>query len=358
MKKFRSFALVLMCVAMVLSLAACHPKDEIAVTITDGKDSVSYTSAMYMYALMEADMAARTEIESKATDKEDIDYYSKKIDGKKFVDYVKDEALVNLKKFAAYEFEAKRLKLDEKDHNHDSSAMLQYYWDYYGYSQTYEPNGISFDTFSKAYGMLDEGNHIFTAIYGKGGEKEVAEKTVKDTMNKNYELADIISVDISEKKDAEVKTLKDKFQKYADRINKGETFEKIYLEYNNKKKEEETPADKDTLQPKDKYAQVIGSKETSNEDAKFDDIKKMKVGQAFVDTSDKDVLRLVVRGDLMGDPYHVDSLTNTVLWMLKETEYNEYIDGLIKDYKVDENKYATGQFKVKKIYYASTTAAQ
>ena len=98
LKRILAAALVL---AMALTAAACHPKDEIAVTVGD----VEFTSAYYMCALINADSEAKSRVQEELSDDEsttDIDYYSKKIDDKDYVTWVEDTAMDYLKKIAAY----------------------------------------------------------------------------------------------------------------------------------------------------------------------------------------------------------------------------------------------------------------
>ena len=61
MNTLKRVAALLVVAIMILSLAACHPKDETALSIGD----VKITSALYMSALMNADGEARTKVDEK-----------------------------------------------------------------------------------------------------------------------------------------------------------------------------------------------------------------------------------------------------------------------------------------------------
>ena len=96
----RVFALALVLV-MALTVAACHPKDEVAVKIGD----VEFSSAYYMCDLINADSEAKSKVQEELSEDEsteDVDYYSKKIDDKDFVTWVEDTAMDSLKEIAAY----------------------------------------------------------------------------------------------------------------------------------------------------------------------------------------------------------------------------------------------------------------
>ena len=96
---------------IALTAAACHPKDEVAVTVGD----VKFTSAYYMCALINADSQAKSKVKESLSDDEsstDVDYYSKKVEDKDFVKWVEDTALDTLKKIAAYKTLCKENKLE------------------------------------------------------------------------------------------------------------------------------------------------------------------------------------------------------------------------------------------------------
>ena len=111
MNCFKKILAVSSVFVIAATAAACHPKDETAVTVGD----VKFTSAYYMCALINADSQAKSKVKENLSDSEsstDIDYYSKKIDDKKFVDWVEDTALETLKEIAAYKTLCKENKLE------------------------------------------------------------------------------------------------------------------------------------------------------------------------------------------------------------------------------------------------------
>ena len=92
MKNLKRIIAAALVSVMALSFTACHKKDETAVTV--GK--VKFTSAYYMCALINADSEAKSKVKESLSDsdsKTDIDYYSKKVEDKDFVKWVKDTAL-------------------------------------------------------------------------------------------------------------------------------------------------------------------------------------------------------------------------------------------------------------------------
>ena len=78
------------------------------------------------------------------------------------------------------------LELDEEK-TAEAKEMADYYWSYYGYQSYLEPNGISAATY-KSY-MLDSyySSTYFEFLYGKDGEKAIAESDVQNKMYENFE---------------------------------------------------------------------------------------------------------------------------------------------------------------------------
>ena len=351
MKTMKKIAAIILCLAVVFALSACHKKDEIAVTVKSGKNEMEFTSAMYSYALLEADMEARNTLESQANDTI-TDYYSKQIDGMKYVPWVEKKAMENLKTFAYYNFKAKELGVElTAEEIAEAKSYAETYWDYYGYGDTYEQNGVGKSTFATANTYYSLSDALFKKIYGEGGEKEVSKATIEENMLENFEVVNLIAIDISEYKEKEVTETKNKLEGYKKRLKKGESFEKIYGEYYDTKPEDHSGHTHDGVQSsEDHYATVVGSKDTDYAIDIFDDIKKMKEGDISV-FSDENYLYLVVRKDLNKDKYFFEKLKEDTLWLLKEADYLDVIAKNISEYELDENTYATNLFKVKKIKY-------
>ena len=229
MKKLKLICACVLAALTALTAAGCHKKDEIAVK----SGNIKFTSAYYMCALINADNEAKSKVKEELDDDkstEDIDYYSKKIDGKKFVKWVEDTALENVKKIAAYKTLCKKadLELDEETESNVDS-YVEYYWTNYGYSQYYEPNGVSKETYAKYMKDAYYSNLYFEHLYGEGGEKEISAEDVKAATLENFVLADKLEADFSSKTDEEKASSKEQFNSYVTALNSGEkTFEEVY----------------------------------------------------------------------------------------------------------------------------------
>ncbi len=342
-------AAVIICI-MAVSLIGCHPKDEIAVTI-NGYD---YTSAYYMCTLIEAYSQGQQLVYDELSEEElssssEIDFSSKKIEDKNFNTWVKDTAIETLKQLSYYKSRCEESKLELTEEQISSAEYYaSLYWSNYGYSQLFEPNGVSLETYKKY--MLD-GSYsalYFEHLYGEDGEKEIASKTVKSEFKKNFILANVLEVTFSEETDDEKKKIKEQFEDYYEDLkNSKKTFEEIYVEYNNIKDEDHTHEEDG---PKDPHATVIGDEGTGYEHDYYDKIKSMKIGAVKLFEKDDDAgYLLVVKQDISADKYYLENMDITVRHLIKDEEFTADSEKAAAKLTADINKYAVNQFKVNKI---------
>lgn len=336
---------------IALTAAACHPKDEIAVTVGD----VEFTSAYYMCALINADSQAKSKVQENLSDDKstsDIDYYSEKIDGKKFVDWVEDTAFETLKEIAAYKTLCKENKLEiPEDEKTQAETYADYYWNSYGYSSYFEPNGVGQNTYKQYMTDSYYSAVYFEHLYGADGTKAIDEETVKQKMYDNFIIADMLQVSFSDKTDDEKTELKNKVNAYADELKNGKkTFEEVYKDYNGTTEEDSTETSSDEKQPKDKYASVLGAKDTAYESDQYDTVKGMAVGEVkVIELADDAGLILAVKQDIKADDYYTETLDLTVRHLIKDDEYEKDIKEYAGKLETKKNNYAVKQFKVKKI---------
>ena len=355
MKIFRRLIALVLILMMVLSFSGCHKKNEIAVTIGD----VEFTSAYYMCALVNADSEAKSKVYEELSEEEqqtEIDYYSKKIDKKDFVEWVEDTAINNLKKIAAYKTLCKENKIELKDEDKSNAeTYASYYWSSYGYSAYFEPNGVGQATYTQYMTDSYYAEAYFEHLYGEEGKKAIATADVKAKMVENFVTANILTGSYtSDMEDAEKTALKTKFDTYANELKNGtRTFEAIYKEYNNVTDEEETTTETtedDTPKPKDEYASIIGAEDTGYDAEYYEAVKVMATGEVkVIELEDNAGLVLAVKQDINADEYYLDTLDMTVRHLIADDEYEKTIEDYAKKLTADINKYAVSQFKVKKI---------
>ena len=360
LKKLISAALV---VTMLLTLTACHGKDEVAVTI-EGTD---IKSALYLNALIycnseakqrvDEEEAAAEEKETETETKEETDYFSKTLDGLSFAEYVKTKTIQRCKEYVFYQklVDEKTINLTDAEKS-EAEYSAEYYWTNYGYSYLYEANGVSLETYKKAFIYSYYSNAYFKSLYGEGGEKEVAKKDIKANMLDNYALAYALSASHEDNATDEDKAaLKTKLQGYAKRLKAGEEFEKIYIEFNGVSEEEHTHEETEDG-PKDEHATLLADKDSNSQFASndFDEVYEMKVGNTkIIESEDGTGLTLYMRLDINSDSYYLTYLTDTILYELKEEEFNDFVSKKTEKYTVEENSFAINRFDVEDIDYSA-----
>jgi hypothetical protein len=370
MKTLAKLLSTLLVICIMLSLCACHGKDETALTIENEK----ITSALYLNALIDCDSEAKTRVDEQIADEkeaatssntsttdEETDYYAQTIDGLKYVDYVKSKALDRCKEFVFYKklVADGTIKLDDTKKS-EAASYAEYYWAQYGYAYLYEPNGVSLETYKEAFTYSYYSNEYFNAIYGEGGEKEVPKADIKANMIENYALAHVLTSTYEENAtDAQKAEHKKKLEGYVTRLKAGETFEKIYLEHNKINEAEHTHEEtKDG--PKVQHATILADKESKSNyaSADFNNVYDLKTGETvIIESEDKTSISLYVKLDIASDEYYLNSLNSTILYEMKEKEFQDFVKEKTKDYKIEENTYATKRFDVKDIDYSVLESA-
>lgn len=345
MKLLKKLPIFLLVVLLITGLTACHPKDEIAITFGD----VKITSATYACMLMTADADAKDKVDEtlseQGVDTTDINYYSQKVDGTDYTKWVKNRALELCKNYALYEILAQKLgiTLDDEETSY-ATQMTDMYWNY-GLSDVYQQNGVSYNTYLNVNKNSQLSSKVFEAVFGKGGEKEADETKVIEAMYENFEIANIIEIDTSEMEDDETTHSKEMLEDYVKEMNAGKSFEDIYIEFNGL---EDHTHEADSDAPIERHATLIGSSDTSYSDSDFSDIKKMAVGEIQI-LDNNDMLRLVQRCDITADDYYKEHLYGTVLNMLYDDDFDNYIAEFYDDYELTVNDFAVNRFKVKKL---------
>ena len=380
MRIFKRSLAVVLAVATVLTLSACHPKDEVAVTVTDKKSGISttLTTAQYIYAYTNAVIEANSNIDDhkKDADKEIEDYTKHKVtetdeDGKEtkvaYEKWVNERAEELMRNYAAAMIKQKALKFKIDDATQQSiDSYSQMYWQYY-YQPIFEKNGVGFETYKKMFTSSYYENEYFLSIYDKDGTDEVPEKTVNKTFYDSYCLADAIAISVktedAEETEGEETTennlptldeAKKILKAYKTRLEKGESFKTIYEEYNkaNASEEEESTGTTES-------ATVYGSEETDSSSEYFTEIYKLKKGDIKILTSsDKSEIVLVQKLDIKKDEdKYYKSYRESVLHQLKDEDFDKKFEKFAKSLEIEKKNAATKRVKIKKIDVATETQA-
>lgn len=355
MKYIKKLAAFITAAILCMSLVGCHPKNEVALTIGD----IDYTSAFYMCALLQANDEAKQEVveayEDEEKDVTDINYYKEKIDGKDFVDWVENRAVQICRTYAYIETMCDKngVKMSEEELS-SAEFYAESYWNYYGYDAFYGSNGVSYETFKEFFTYSNLMQTYFLSIYGKGGTEAMPEEEVKSGLEEKFVLADVLSVSLTDDTGAEFNDdlkaqERTKMEGYKARLDRGDDFKTIYEEENGKQNNTSTDDTQD--KPQDELAQVIGSSNTGDYASDYyDDVYELKLGETkIIEDEDNNRMLLVLKKDIMADPYYLTNMYNDIVNIAKYEGFVVDCEEKSKDLKLEQNKFATDRFKVKKL---------
>lgn len=388
MKSLKKVLALLLAVVFVLSMAACHPKDEVAISAGD----YSITSAMYSYYLTMADLEAKSLIansEDYDTTAKNFSFYKQKIDNIPFETYVKDKALENSLRYIVLEKLCKEAELkisDEDKKGMESTA--DYYWNY-SYGPVLIENGVSFETYKKIFMNDALYSEYFDSLYGAEGSKAVDAESIKKALGENYSAVYMITHSYSSEEKPDVDAISKSLDKYVTSLKDGAAYADVLAEYNkdNKKETSSTTSSTTTSSTSSETTSATSSSNSSSatsseekeeekkpqdsnitvltkyEDAysgesryftKYEDVEKLAEGEvALIHDEDAKAYYIVVKKDVMADEYYLDALSDEIRYLLKSDEYDTFLKDTAAKLDYDINKFAVNQFKVKKIYDGS-----
>ena len=396
MNLFKKSVAILLAVAFIFTLSACHPKDEVAISAGD----YEITSAMYSYFLVAADNEAKTLIKNAGTydtTATGFKYIDQTIDGKSYTDYVKEKALEACLRYITI------VKLcDEAGVTLDAETeeswknTASYYWYYAGYGSFLPENGVQYSTFEKV--MLNNAlyNAYFDHLYLEGGEKEMSKADIQSNFDSHYSAVYMIGHDYSTEKEPDLDKIKADMEKYKKLFEKGKTLEEVQAVYDEDHKKEEDKKDEtssgtssgnssnnsssgssntssnnssnqdssnttsseekeEEKKPLDKDITILTDYEdTSGSVAsyftKYAEVDKLEQGKAAViaDSDDK-MVYVVYKKDINADPYYLEELTSEIVYMVHGEGFDNSLKEEAKKLDYTVNNYAVDRFKVKKI---------
>nr|WP_319489463.1 peptidylprolyl isomerase [uncultured Caproiciproducens sp.] len=163
--------------AMLAGVTACKSDNSWAMK----NDSLTTPIGVYVYYLYSAYQTAQGTVTD--TTKPVLE---QKVDGKDAVTYIKDKALTDTKMLFLINDKMKELSITlTADETKAISSETDTQWAQA--STTLEKFGVSKASFNLAYSdYYTKYQKVFTALYGKGGKKEVSDADLKTYFEKNY----------------------------------------------------------------------------------------------------------------------------------------------------------------------------
>ncbi len=361
MRFFARICALLLCMAMLFTLGACHKKGETVMTI--GNTEIS--SGLYLSFLIEAfnQFAQHKDIADAIGDttvSNAKDYFEYELEGKDAVTWIKEKAKELCGEYAAVVtfFKEYELSLTNEELEYIDS-YVDYYWDN-GYEEYYGQNGVNKDTYREVLKFYTMRNIVFNYYYskpdeetGKGGIKEVPMSQLLTQLEKDYLLVESLSISTEttndtnqtvSKTDAEVSKDRAKLEGYANRINRGSaTFDAIKKEYdkeNGKTEENSDTATEDavdngdlkSIYPSTATLYSVNDTDPNGQSATTDydrfiqikDDNEIPYGKATV-VDEGSNLTLIIFYDLAKDEYYADQCRATLLKTLKDEDFNKVL---------------------------------
>lgn len=356
----RTVCAVLALILIACTFSGCHQQGEVAMTFGEGSSKVEITSALYLCNLIQAYQEGMSEVDAalaeteeseetaEDTAEEQVDYLKQKIDGKDFTEWVEEKAMENLKKYAAVQTAIKDSGVTLTDEQETEVATYtDYYWNTYGYSTVYEKNGVGYETFKTFRRSSTQEYAYFDSIYGTGGGKEVAKKEIMAHLKEHYVPVNVVAFSKYDNTtgeaidETEVATMKKKFTNYADQLDAKEiSFAKVYEAINGAAEDGSDPD----------YSSYVGDEET---DYAIDDFKKVKKLGNKKCVVIEDDYGIYLYQKLKIDDENYQELQSSVVYSLKNDEFQEEILRIGNDLKLEKNNYALKRLKVKNIDLAT-----
>ncbi len=380
---------LLLAVATMFSLAACHKKGETVMTVGD----VAISSGLYIAFQLEGYQTFKnnidTQINENAQNNAGVpatgapqsfeEYLERSYEGQTAKAFINSHAQTAAMKYAwvKTEFEKNGLSF-----TNDEMEYVEYYakqeWD--SVKALYQPSGVDYETF-KEYYLHSNGNtpnrtaKLFFYYYDKkdeetglGGVEAVADDKLIEQMDKTYILADVIEVSLSntsedgssttEKSDDEIKKIKSDLDALAKRLNKGEKFTKIYKEYKGTDPQTnmtQTSIEEKTIYPDTAYLMSSEDSNTSQFFTKFDEKRKadkFKYGKAYViGGKDDGYYYLTVMYDIAKDPYYLAYNRSALLQALMGDTFTTKVDTAAKAMTANKNEKLLKHYQPEKLVF-------
>lgn len=177
MKHLKKFAAGLLAALLMVGTSACSGDTTWIIQRNDEKVPIG----AYIYYLYNFYQNASTKVEDSSAD-----ILSQEIDGISAEEWIQQQALLSAKTLFVLDdkMEELGLTLTEEDQT-NINTLSSSYWNTYG--SVFESYGIAQESFTQAYAEYSvKYQKVFDAIYGPGGEKEVADADLQAYFKENY----------------------------------------------------------------------------------------------------------------------------------------------------------------------------
>lgn len=294
---------------------------------------------------------------------DEVNYIDRIIEKKKYSDWVKDRAVELVKNYAVIQhfLDEFDLELSAED-SQELESYIEYYWTGTAMKQLCEANGVSLNTFKKVFTINYSRSLVFEYFYHEGGPKEVKNDEIVKTINEKFMTAQTLSVSLYNEQgqrlaDAEIESIRTAFGEYKTKYdNKEMSFDDIYVDRNGSSllnADTEDSAEDKEPSAKDPYAVVYGPDGTSSENANYQQLLEMNVGESRIFETNESLM-FVIKTDIKADPYYqtAEVTVDDAIIFLKSDEFTKQLEEDAKALSYKKFDFAVNRFKVKKIDYS------
>ncbi len=258
-KKITAAALAAVCVA---SMTGCADTGYIGTV-----DGMEIRNGIYLWCVQSAysDCYAEiTEVKEEAGDTSEVnDVFVQTVDGKPANDWIKENAVVELRRYVAINrlFDENGLTFTAEDQaviNADVNKIwdeedwyAQYIYGTKTMGEYYESIGMGMDTIRDVYTTNKKEEKLLEALYTEGGSKAVPAEELDSYITENYANVKYIELPFKDMyglalpNDDEIAAVVAKAQDYVDRLNNGESFIEIQYEVDLKNAQDEAQVDQE-----------------------------------------------------------------------------------------------------------------
>lgn len=240
-------------IAIVCAASMCGCADSGTIGTING---IQIPDGMYIYQVAVAGYNSAktliTEDKGDSAGTAEITVFDNTVEGKSAVQWLKDNAVEKLKRYAAVEtlFSEYGLQLSDEDKsavNDNIKALdndLGYYAQYYGladgestFGEHYSNMGISKDTLRALTENSYKENYVFLHNYDADGLTPVTDDEINAYLTENYASVKLLKFTFTDhqglslKDDAEKQKVSDLAQSFADRFNSGEDWTELQYEF-------------------------------------------------------------------------------------------------------------------------------
>lgn len=249
----KKIAAAVTAVVMMLGVSGCG---ESSTWVAKYKDQ-TVNAGVYLFYQTQAYEDAMTKLKK---DNEELDTSDLKavknlqIDGKSVSDWVKEQAMENIRIFCAVneKFDEYGLAIDDEDK--DQIKQMSDNWEMIDQMYNFSGEGIGRDSLIAIQEFQLKQDKVFEHIYGKDGTEAYSDEEIKDYLSGNKARVKMITMDLKDTEGEELddngkKEIRTMAEDFVKRANKGEDFDKLKEEYDKyieKKTAEANPENAET----------------------------------------------------------------------------------------------------------------